>query len=144
MHKYFIGFTTTIYISLLYYHSKVAMLITFQRYFNCIETKRDWQSSFIGLQIYLFFLLKDIYLYNKYIYYGKKDKYIYIYAQTMAYSHGGATMWVNVCTTPLHTVKLLKLRLASWQLSQQLMFIYMVDRWVGDMDYIYVHIKSSF
>ena len=25
---------------------------------------------------------------------------VHIYAQTMAHLHGGATMWLNVCTTP--------------------------------------------
>ena len=37
-----------------------------------------------------------------YIMVTKVNIYIYIYSQTMAHLHGGATMWINACTNPLH------------------------------------------
>ena len=43
-----------IYISFLNYHSKRGTLITFQSYFNCIETKQD---SFGGSRIIFSFLI---------------------------------------------------------------------------------------
>ena len=43
-------------------------------------------------------LLYNIYLFDKYIYYRNK---VNIYIQMMAHLHGGATMWIEVYTTPL-------------------------------------------
>ena len=71
---------------------KIRTPITFQSYFNCIEMKQDWWSSFGELRIYLIFLLLTIYLYNKYLYYGNKGKYI----QTMAHLHGGVTTFAQL------------------------------------------------
>ena len=92
------------------YQLKRRMPITFHNYFNCIETKQGWCSSFGKSRIYLYYilLLLTIYLYNKYIYllyiyYRNKGKYIY--AQSMAHLHGGATMWLKVCTTPLYSIR---------------------------------------
>ena len=82
-----------------YYHSNVGMSISFQIYFDCIETKQDYYNLFEGLRIYLFFLLQNIYLYN--IYNGNKLLYIYLYNKYIYITkvkvtmivrlHGGAT-----------------------------------------------------
>ena len=77
---------------------KIRMPITFQSYCNCIEMKQGWWRSFgESNNIFHFLTVNYIYLYNKYLYYGNKGKYI-------RSNDGTFTRWHDhVCTTPFTT-----------------------------------------